>query len=203
MKHLVLGTAGIAMAACNSQAASYRIDPDHVSIIFRVGHWHFSRVQGQFRRIRGRFTFDPKKPGASKVYVEVDTASIDTNHKARDRHMREPVFFNTAKFPLAIFRSTRIRRTGKRTGLLTGNLTLLGVTRPVTLQVTFNGIAPHPLGNRVKKYRGVVIAGFSARGSIKRSLWGMTHDIPGKSDVAELLIEVEGWRVPRDRKPDK
>jgi polyisoprenoid-binding protein YceI len=199
MKLLVLGTAAIVLAAGGARAANYKIDPDHVSIVFRVGHWHFSRVQGQFRRIRGRFTFDPKKLEASTVYVEVDTGSIDTNHKARDRHMRDPVFFNTVKFPLAIFRSTQIRRTGKRTGLLTGNLTLLGVTRPVTLQVRFNGIAPHPLRNLVKQYRGVVIAGFSARTSIKRSRWGMTHDIPGKSDVAELLIEVEGWQVPRDK----
>jgi polyisoprenoid-binding protein YceI len=194
---LVLGSGAVSFGPAS--AANYRIDPTHVSIIFRVGHWHFSKVQGQFRRITGRFTFDPRKPEASKVYVEVDTRSFDTNHKARDAHMRGPEFFNTARFPRAIFRSTKIRRTGKRTGLLIGNLTLLGVTRPVTLRVTFNGIAPHPLGKKVKQYRGVIIAGFSARASIRRSLFGMTHDIPGKSDVAELIIEVEGWRVPRKR----
>ncbi len=204
MKHPWLGVMGMTLAAGAAPtgaawAADYRIDPTHASIIFRVGHWHFSKVQGQFRRIRGRFTFDPRKPQASKVYVEVDTRSFDTNHKARDAHMRGPEFFNTIKFPRAIFRSTRIRRTGKRTGLLTGNLTLLGVTRPVTLRVTFNGIAPHPLGKKVKQYRGVIIAGFSARASIRRSLFGMTHDIPGKSDVAELIIEVEGWQVPRKK----
>ena len=104
----LLAAASLLWAAGNVQAAEYKIDPDHTSIIFRVGHWHFSRVQGQFRRIRGRFSFDPKKPEASKVYVEVDTASIDTNHKARDDHMRRPVFFDTAKYPRAIFRSTAI-----------------------------------------------------------------------------------------------
>lgn len=192
-----MAAAGITLAPCSVHAADYRIDPEHTSIIFRVGHWHFSKVQGQFRRISGRFSFDPKKPEASKVYVEVDTRSFDTNHRERDRHMKGAEFFNTTAFPVAIFRSTRILRTGKRTGLLTGNLTLLGTTRPVTLRVTFNGIAPHPLAGRAARYRGVVIAGFSARTSIRRSLWGMTHDIPGKSDVAELLIEVEGWQVPR------
>ncbi len=67
------------------------------------------------------------------------------------------------------------------------------------LTATFNGIAPHPLRNRLKQYRGVVIAGFSARTTIRRSLFGMTYDIPGKSDVAELTIEVEGWQVPRQK----
>jgi len=175
-------------------ADDYVIDPEHTSIVFKVGHWQFSRVQGRFNRISGKFSFDPAKPETSTVYVEVDIASFDTNHAARDRHMLDPTFFNVAKYPKAVFRSTKIVRTGKRTGLLTGNLTLLGVTKPVTLKVTFNGIAPHPLRNRHPKYKGVVVAGFSASTSIRRSRFGMTNAIPEKSDIAQLSIEVEGWK---------
>jgi polyisoprenoid-binding protein YceI len=177
-------------------AGDYVIDPDHTSIHFRVGHFHFSQVQGRFNRISGNFSFDPANPEASKAHVVVDVGSIDTNHRARDDHMRDPTYFNVARFPNAEFRSTRIVVTGARTGLMTGNLTILGVTIPVTLEVTFNGIAPHPLGNKFAKYRGITVAGFSARTTISRNSFGMTNGRGEKGDKAELTIEVEGWRKP-------
>ena len=175
-------------------ADDYVIDPAHTSIHFRVGHWHFSRVQGRFNRIRGTFSFDPDKPEASEVRVVVDVRSIDTNHKARDDHLRDPTYFNVIRFPNAAFRSTRIVVTGKRSGRMTGDLTLLGVTRPVTLAVTFNGIAPHPLADKFAKYRGVIVAGFSARSTIRRSQFGMTHGAGEKGETVDLFIEVEGWK---------
>ena len=149
-----------------ANAADYVIDPDHTSIHFRVGHFQFSQVQGRFNKIRGNFSFDPANPEASKVHVVVDVGSIDTNHQARDNHMRDPTYFNVTRFPDAVFRSTNIVVTGARKGLMTGNLTILGVTIPVTLEVVFNGMAQHPLGERSAKYRGIIVAGFSARTTI-------------------------------------
>jgi polyisoprenoid-binding protein YceI len=179
-----------------AHADDYVIDPGHTSIHFRIGHFQFSRVQGRFNRISGTFSFDPAKPEASKVHVVVDVGSIDTNHKARDNHLRDPTYFNVKRFPKAVFRSTRIEVTGARTGRLTGDLTLLGVTLPVTLEVTFNGIARHPLGKTFARYRGIIVAGFSARTTIDRGRFGLIHGRGEKGDLAELFIEVEGWRKP-------
>jgi polyisoprenoid-binding protein YceI len=175
-------------------AAEYVIDPGHTSIHFRVGHFGFSKVQGRFNNVTGSFSFDPAAPEASKVHVVVDVASIDTNHKARDDHMRDPTYFNVARYPNAVFRSTRIEVTGARTGRLTGDLAIMGVTIPVILDVVFNGMAPHPLGEKFAKYKGVVVAGFSARTTIDRRSFGMTQGQGEKGDIAELTIEVEGWR---------
>ncbi len=122
--------------------------------------------------------------------------SIDTNRQARDNHLRDPTYINVARFPDAVFRSTRIVVTGARRGLMTGDLTILGVTIPVTLEVVFNGIAQHPLGKRSAKYRGITVAGFSARTTISRNSFGMTTGRGEKGDKAELSIEVEGWRRP-------
>lgn len=177
-------------------AADYVIDQAHTSIHFRVAHFHFSQVQGRFNGIKGTFSFDPAKPEASKVHVEVDVGSVDTNDKARDAHLRDPTYFNVLRFPKAVFRSTRISVTGPRTGHLFGNLSILGVTVPVMLDVTFNGIAPHPLGNKYDRYRGVVVAGFSARTTLSRNSFGMSYGAGAKGDKAELSIEVEGWKKP-------
>ncbi|MDP6706432.1 MAG: YceI family protein [Alphaproteobacteria bacterium] len=183
---------GIAAA----RAAEYVIDPAHASIHFKASHFHFSKVQGRFNRISGGFTFDPAKAEDSKVHVVVDVGSIDTNHEARDAHMREPEYFNVARFPEAVFRSTRIVVTGARTGLMTGELSILGATIPVTLEVVFNGIAPHPLGDRFAKYNGITVASFSARTTISRSSFGMTAGRGEKGETVELSIEVEGWHKP-------
>jgi polyisoprenoid-binding protein YceI len=177
-------------------AADYVIDADHTSIHFRIGHFHFSKVQGSFRKVSGNFSFDPANAEASKVNVIVNVGSIDTNHKARDNHLRNPSYFNVIRFPTAEFTSTRIVVIGSRTGLMTGNLRIMGANVPVTLEVTFNGIAPHPLGNKYAQYQGIVVAGFSARTTISRSSFGMIAGRGQKGDKAELSIEVEGWRKP-------
>jgi polyisoprenoid-binding protein YceI len=179
-----------------ASAADYVLDPTHTSISFRVGHFHLSSVQGRFNKISGTFSFNPAKPEASKVDVVVDVASIDINEKARDNHLRSPEYFDVVRFPKAVFRSTRIVVTGARTGLMAGELAILGVTIPVTLEVTFNGISEHPLGKEYDKFRGITVAGFSARTTISRNSFGMTNGRGIKGDKAELLIEVEGWQKP-------
>ena len=179
-----------------ASAADYVIDPAHTSIHFKVGHFQFSKVQGSFNGIRGGFSFDPADPEASHVRVVVDVGSIDTNHRERDDHMRDAEYFDVAQFPQAIFQSTDIIVTGPRTGLVIGDLSIRGTTITVTLDVAFNGISPHPLGDQLDIYRGVIVAGFSARTIIKRSSFGMTAGGGEKGNAAELSIEVEGWHKP-------
>ena len=184
----------VATGSAMADAADYEIDPAHTSIHFKVGHFQFSSVQGRFNQISGNFSFDPANPEASTVHVVVSVGSIDTNHEERDAHMRDPEYFDVARFPDAVFRSTRVVVTGNRSGLVTGELSIRGMTIPVTLEVTYNGIAPHPLAGQFAKYRGVTIAGFSARTKIDRRDFGMIAGSGEKGEIAELSIEVEGWQ---------
>ncbi len=114
-----------------------------------------------------------------------------TDDQARDDHLRSPDFFNAAEFPEMTFASTGIERTSDKTGKITGDLTLLGVTKPVTLDVTFNQRAPHPL----PQYNGVEVAGFSATTTIKRSDFGMSTFVPAIGDEIEIILEVEGTQA--------
>lgn len=175
-----------------AQAADrFTIDPTHTNVAFLVNHLGYSNMIGRFKEIEGEFTFDEKDIAANKVKVTVKTASIDTNHEARDKHLRSPDFFNTAEFPTMTFVSTKVEKTGERSGKITGDVTLLGVTKSVTFDITFNKMAPHPL----PRYNAILTSGFSARGSIKRSDFGMKYGIPGVGDEITLFIEVEGAKA--------
>lgn len=172
-----------------AQAADrYVIDPEHSNIVFLIDHLGFSRMIGQFQTFEGEFVFDPEGVQLSHVNVTIQTASIDTDHEARDENLRSPDFFNTMEFPRMTFVSREVERTGERSGKLIGDLTLLGTTQRVTLHVTFNQAGPNPLDE------SVYVAGFSARGAIRRSDFGMKYAIPLVGDEVELMIEIEGRR---------
>lgn len=186
-------TASVAsLAAVTAEAADrFVIDPVHTNILFIANHLGYSRMIGQFQEFSGEFTFDDKAVENSAVAVTIQTASVDTDEQARDDHLRSPDFFNAAEFPEMTFASTAIERTGDKTGRITGDLTLLGVTKPVTLDVTFNQKAPHPL----PQYSGVEVAGFSATTTIKRSEFGMSTFVPAIGDEIEIILEVEGQQA--------
>ena len=185
---LALGL-GVVPAAQPAQAAeTFAIDLAHSNIVFLIDHLGYSRMIGQFQDFEGSFVFDEADVTKSTLSVTVQTASVDTDHEARDNHLRSPDFFNAAEFPEMTFKSTAIERTGDNTGKITGDLTLLGTTKPVTLEVTFRKKAPHP----VPQYNGVLVAGFSARTSIQRSEWGMKTFVPSLGDEIEIWIEIEG-----------
>ena len=172
-------------------AERFNIDQSHTNIVFLIDHLGYSKMIGQFQEFAGDFTFDPEDLSRNEVAVTIKTSSVDTDHEKRDEHLRSPDFFNSAEFPDMTFVSTGVEKTGDNTGKLTGDLTLLGVTKPVTLDVTFNKMAPHP----IPFYKGVLVAGFSARGSIKRSDFGMTYGTPGDWDAVTLWIEAEGHKA--------
>lgn len=175
-------------AAAPAAAADFKLDPDHTMAVFVVDHLGYSNMIGRFNDVSGTFSFDPATPEQAKISMVIDTASVDTNHKRRDDHLRGPDFFNAQEFPQMTFESTKVDVTGERTGKVTGDLTLLGVTKPVTLDVTFNKMEPHPL----PPYKKVLTAGFSVRGTIKRSDFGMTYFLPAVGDEIQLMLEVEG-----------
>ena len=166
-------------------AASYTIDQTHAHAAFKVSHLGFSHTIGQFKEISGTLQFDEADPAASSVSVTINTASVDSANEARDEHLRKADFLNVEAFPTMTFASTAIEVTGEKTGKLTGDLTLLGVTKPVTLDVTFNQAGPHPFDP------SKIVAGFSATGEINRSEFGMAYASPAIGETVELTIEIE------------
>ncbi|AWK89392.1 YceI family protein [Azospirillum thermophilum] len=185
----LLATTTLAAAAPAARPAmaapvSYKIDPAHLSVAFIVDHLGFSKLIGRFNSAAGDVTFDKDAVEKSSVSVAIDTASVDTNHAKRDEHLRSPDFFNAKEFPKMTFKSTRIEKTGERTGKLHGDFTMLGVTKPVVLDVTFNKDGVSPASK-------LETAGFSARGTIKRSDFGMKYGVPAIGDEIQLLIEAE------------
>ena len=128
-----------------------------------------------------------KNPPKSKVEVTIKTESIDMDDKKWDDHMKNEDFFNVTKYPTMTFKSKEIRLTGEKTANLMGDLTILDVTKPVTLAVTFNKADVHPFS---KEY----VAGFSAKAKIKRSDFGMTYGLPLVGDEVNIHLEVEALR---------
>lgn len=186
---LFAGVGILATASTVGAADRFTIDPDHSNVVFLIDHLGYSRMIGQFQEFEGEFVFDNRSVENSSVEVTIMTASVDTDHQERDDHLRSPDFFNAVEFPEMTFESTAVERTGDDTGRITGDLTLLGVTKPVTLDVTFNKRAPHPL----PQYNSVLTAGFSARGTLKRSDYGMNTFIPALGDEVRIWIQIEGY----------
>ena len=166
------------------EGGAYRLDPDHISLLWKVDHLGFSTFVGRFDRVEASLDFDPAAPAASRLEVLVDTASIDSRLPALDDTLRGSGWLDAAAYPQAVFRSTAIEVTGEKTGKVTGDLTLHGVTRPVSLDVTFNGGADNLLTGRYT-------LGFDATGSIERSDFGIDNLVPAVGDEVTLEIHAE------------
>lgn len=118
---------------------AWEIDPFHTLVEFSVVHLKINIVKGRFKEVRGSLHLDIQHPENSWVKAQVNTASIDTGVSARDGHLRSADFFEAVKYPTILFESTSVEQTGETTGIVTGNLTLHGVTRAVTFQAKFTG----------------------------------------------------------------
>ncbi len=176
-----------ALAVAHTAAAApegYDFDKRHTSILFFINHLGFSYVQGEFHDYDGEVVFDPDDVANSRVRVAIKTASVDTDVDKLDDHLRNQDFFHVDKFPAMTFVSTKVEKTGENTGRVTGDLTLLGVTRPVTMEVRLNKAGEHPV---YKKWA----AGFSATATFKRSEFGMTYGVPMIGDEVRVVIETE------------
>lgn len=143
----VLAILGVsALATLSLQAAdTYNIDKSHSEAAFKIRHL-VSKVQGRFTDFNGAIALDAAKPEASSVAFTIAASSVNTDNEARDKHLNSPEFFDTAKFPQITFKSTKIVAAGKDRYSVTGPLTMHGVTKEVTLPVTFLGFAKDPWG---------------------------------------------------------
>lgn len=166
-----------------AQAADYIIDIKgaHASINFRVSHIGFSFVTGRFDKFSGTFTFDENDPGKASLKIEIDPSSVNTNHAARDKHVRSADFLDVEKFPNASFVSTSFDVTGKK-AVMHGNLTMHGVTRAVDIDVEHIGMGKDPWGG----FR----SGFIGNTVLKMADYGF------KKDYGEIVMDfvVEGVR---------
>jgi len=195
---LCMGAGLAPQAACsapspgpaNMPAGVYVIDRLHASIVAKLSHMGFSSYTLRFLRFDGAYTYDPARPAASKLKVTIDPASIDTATggdsfgRSFDAQLAGDGWLETRKFPTATFVSTVVDVGDGHRGRVTGDLTLHGVTRPVTLDVTFNGSGLDIISRRMT-------SGFSATTVIRRSQFGITQLIPGVGDEVTLDIEVE------------
>jgi len=172
--------------ATSSTAAEYKIDDGgkHAFIQFKVNHLGYSYLLGDFPDFTGSFTYDAENPGASKVDVSIDTASVDTRHAKRNVHIRSADFLDVKKYPKASFVSTSYEESGNGNAVLNGDLTLHGVTKPVALEVTKIGEGKDPWGN----YR----AGFEGSTTITMSDFGMNYDLGEASRTVEIYVSIEG-----------
>ncbi len=174
-----------------AQMANYRFDKDHTAINFSWSHLGLSRQSARLTDVSGRVQFDPSTPELSSIDVVMKAESIWTGVRAFDEDIKSADYFNVAQFPLITFRSREIRRTTDKTGQVSGDLTIKGITRPVTLNVVWNYSGEHPMAKINPNYLDVQVSGFSATAVLRRSDWGLSLAIPLVSDEIRLNIETE------------
>ena len=167
----------------------YIIDDTHFSLGFLVEHAGYAKTLGIFREIEGSFTYDEETNIVKDININVKTNSVFTNHEGRDSHLRSPDFLNTDQYPNMVFKS-KTNNLNNKPGKITGELTLIGMTRPLVLNAKINKIAQYPF--RVGLFKPIVM-GVSANTSFKRSDFGMNYGVDKKfvGDKIELIIEFE------------
>jgi len=175
-------------AASETSLERYVIDTRgaHAFIQFRIPHLGFSWLYGRFNEFEGQFSFDPADPSNSSVEVSIQTASIDSNHERRDNHLRNEDFLTVEEFPQAKFRSTAFSHVEGEQFKLVGDLTLLGQTREVEIDVEHFGAGEDPWGGFRR--------GFSGRTALALADFGIDYDLGPDSRVVEIILDIEGIR---------
>jgi polyisoprenoid-binding protein YceI len=167
----------------------WKFDPVHSNVGFSVRHLMISKVHGRFHNWTGSLSIDEAQHAASAVEVDIDAASIDTKDAQRDEHLRSADFIDAANFPKITFRSSRVEKEDEQTYKVTGNLTIRGVTREVTLDTEYLGRQKDPWGGER--------IGFSAKTAIDRKNFGLTFNMPLEGggvmvgDKVEITLDVE------------
>lgn len=166
------------------ESGHFVVDKSHARIIFSYPHFGLSTSYVQFTDFNATLDLDGKNPAKSKVAATINLDGIDASTPGFAAHLKSPDFFDTAMFNEATFKSTSIQVTGPNTGKITGDLSLHGVTKPVVLDTTFNAGGVHPMN---QKY----VVGFSAKGVVKRSEFGLGRYTPMVGDDVTLVISAE------------
>lgn len=172
----------VAVTTPAESAVTYTIDAVHSTVMFSTMHLNTSRSYGRFNEFSGTFTIDTAKPEASKVDIQIQAASIDTNHEGRDDHLRGPDFFDVKQFPLATFQSHSVKKTDKKWAV-TGTLALHGVKKDVTIALEETG--------QGKGRQGEALIGFHGTFSITRADFGMEYGKGMLGDTVDVIISIE------------
>lgn len=187
---LVAATALLAASTISlpAVAADYMLDIKgaHASINFKIKHLGYSWLTGRFDKFSGQFSLDEKAPGNAMISVEIDTASVNSNHAARDKHIRSADFLDVSKFPKASFKSTSVKPGADGKAVVMGEFTLHGVTKTITINAEHIGGGKDPWGG----YR----QGFSGTTSFALADFGVTKNLGPASTVIQLELHIEGIR---------
>lgn len=182
MRALMFAAALFAAGAADADPVTYVLDPAHTQVAFSIDRFGFNRVLGQFDQVEGELILDEANPANSSVRAVVQIASVDAGNATREEHLRGERWLNAAQFPTMEFRSTSVRLVSETRAEVTGELTLLGQTHPLVLDVTLNRIADAPNNQRRT-------AGFSATGELSRAGWGSTTAANLIGDAVSIQIE--------------
>ena len=172
----------------------WSIDSDHAVARFSVRHFMIANVEGFFTRMTGVIQFDPPDLTQLSVEAEMEVKSLTTGHPERDEHLLSSDYFDAGKYPKILFKSTRVEATGGNRGEVTGDLTIRGIRKPITLDFDFFGPVKSP-------FTGITCVGFSATGKVNREDYGMVSNIPMEGGLVvgkdvQIRMEVEADLVP-------
>ncbi|AIF45791.1 YceI family protein [Dyella japonica] len=184
LRYLVL--AGLVSAAVSAQAApvTYKMDPTHTLVLFSWNHFGYSNPTANIGIGDGTIVFDDKDPSKSSVDVTLPLADLDTHVSKLDEHLKKADFLDADKYPTMTFKSTKVQAEGGNKYKVTGDLTVHGVTKPVTLDATLNKSGEHPMMK-------VQTVGFDAVATLKRSDFGVGAYVPNISDEIKVRITTE------------
>ena len=172
--------AGAASTAAQVRAGMYKIDPDHTQVLWSVDHMGFSRLYGMVGGTSGTLRLDPARLSQAQVQVDIPLSGLTVTSTGFGKHLQTADLFDTAKFPTARFVSRQVAVSGQE-ATIRGDLTLKGVTKPIELRARFYGAGNNPMSK-------AATIGFSARGELKRSEFGLGYGIPAVSDTVQLEI---------------
>lgn len=184
---IFVGLVGLSVPAL-AEMHEYKLDPVHTQVIFFVDHLGFAKSEGEFLDFDGTIKIDTENLENSSVEVVVKTESIDMDNTKWDDHMKNADFFNVTEFPVMTFKSTKVELTSETTADIHGELSILGLSKPLVLKTVHNKTGMNPFSGKQE-------IGFSATGVVDRSDYGMTYGLPNVGGQAELRIEVEAIRV--------
>jgi polyisoprenoid-binding protein YceI len=173
-----------ATASPTAVADTYGVDSVHSSVIFRIKHLSASYFYGRFNDVSGNISFNEGDPSKSSFDVQVKADSVDTKNGGRDKHLKSPDFFNVKQYPTITFKSKQVKKTGDQQYEVTGDFTLHGVTKPLTVKVEHTGTG--------KGMKGEQRAGFETTFTIKRSEFEMSFMLDGLGDDVQITVSLEG-----------
>lgn len=181
----ILMTLGALVGVLPASADTYAVDPMHTSAVFKISHLGLSWVYGRFNDVSGEFMLDPANPAQASFTLTLKTDSVDTNHAKRDGHLKSPDFFNAKQFPLITFKSTSVKPVDGGFDV-TGDLTMHGVTRPITAALRGGKMAEFP--------KGVHRTGFTVDLDLRRSEFGMDRMVGPVGDEVKIGVSFEGTK---------